>query len=192
MTAAWRSNVAKMRPRRWRGDRGGTNGSARGERTERTRPPRRPRAFGAERAGAGTEQGEIIARLERLEALIAAIAAHLHIERPGSQQSRAWRSGPRPAAAQAPAGPDHHAVVKTVARRVSGRLKLYHAERGYGFVVSPDAPGDVFFHRTDCRVDPASLEPSAAVIFDVVEMANGQSKAVNLTPRRPASGMPEE
>lgn len=178
-------NVAKTRPRRWRGDADRTSGPARGPRTDRRadrpRPLERPRAFGTERARA--EQGEIIARLERLEALIAAIAAHLHIERPGSPQGRGWRGGPRPAAAPAPAGPDLHAVVKTVARRLSGRLKLYHAERGYGFVVSPDLPGDVFFHRSDCRVDPGSLEPSSPLTFDLVEMANGQSKAVNVGPK---------
>jgi cold shock CspA family protein len=62
-------------------------------------------------------------------------------------------------------------------------MKLYHAERGYGFLVGPDVPGDVFFHRSDCRVDPASLEPSSAVTFDLVEMANGQTKAVNVGPK---------
>lgn len=183
MTATWRSNVAKMRPRRWRGDAGRTNGSARGGRTTSARPARRPRAFGAERAQ--PEQGEIIARLERLEALVAAIAEHLGIEPPSSRQGRAGRGGPRPGPAPAPvpARPEDHAVVKTVARRLSGRLKLYHAERGYGFLVTPDAPGDVFFHRSDCRIDPASLEASSPVTFDLVEMANGQSKAVNVGPK---------
>lgn len=176
--APWRSNVAKMRPRRWRGGGGRTNGSGRGGRTESTRPPRRPRAFGAERAGA--EQGEIIARLERLEALVEVIAEHLGIEPPASRQGRAGRAHPRPKPAPAPARPEDHTVVKTVARRLSGRLKLYHAERGYGFLVSTDVPGDVFFHRSDCRIDPDSLEASSPVTFDLVEMANGQSKAINV------------
>ena len=74
-------------------------------------------------------------------------------------------------------------MVKTLARRLSGRVKLYHQDRGYGFVVSPDVPGDIFFHRSDSRVDPASLEPSAAVTFDLAEMANGQSKAINVVPK---------
>ncbi len=181
--------MAKMRPRRWSGDGGSTNDAASRGRREGTRPPRRPQVSAAERAGTG--QGEIIARLDRLESLMAAIAAHLRIEPPASRQGRAWRGGPRPGAARAPITPEDHAVVKTVAPRLSGRLKLYHAERGYGFVVSPDTPGDVFFHRSDCRIDPASLEPSAPVTFDLVEMANGQSKAVNLAPRRPTPGPPE-
>jgi len=78
---------------------------------------------------------------------------------------------------------DPHAVVRTVARGLSGRIKQYHPGRSFGFVVSPDTPGDVFFHRSDCRTDPAALEPSATVTFDLVEMANGHVKAMNLAPR---------
>ncbi len=78
---------------------------------------------------------------------------------------------------------DAHAVVRTVSRRLSGRVKHYHPGRGFGFVVSPDTPGDMFFHRSDCRTDPAALEPSATVTFDLVEMANGQFKAVNVAPK---------
>ena len=181
MTAAWRSKVAKMRTRRWRGDRAGTKRPARGGRTEDARPSHRPQAFGAERAQ--REQGEIVARLERLEALVSAITEHLGIEGPASRQGRVVRRGARPGAGPAPARPEDHTVVKTVARRVPGRLKLYHAERGYGFLVSPDVPGDVFFHRSDCRTDPDSLGPSTALTFDLVEMANGQSKAVNVGPK---------
>ena len=181
MTAAWRSNVAKMRTRRWRSDGGGRDGSARRGRPERPRPPHRPQAFGAERAQ--REQGEIVARLDRLEALVSAISEHLGIEAPASQQGRAVRRGSRPGTGPVPARAQDHTVVKTVARRVLGRLKLYHAERGYGFLVSPDVPGDVFFHRSDCRTDPDSLGSSTALTFDFVEMANGQSKAVNVGPK---------
>lgn len=179
-----------MRPRRWRQDGSRSDGGAHRGRPERTGPPRRHQAFGSGRAA--VEQGEIIARLERLESLVAAIAAHLGIESRASRRDRASRGGPRPGTAPSPSTPDDHAVVKTVARRLSGRLKLYHADRGFGFVVSPDTPGDVFFHRSDCRIDPASLDPSAPVTFDLVEMANGQSKAVNLAPRRASPGPPEE
>ncbi len=180
MTGAWRRNVRKMRPRRWRDDGGRTDGPTRGGRSEGARPPHRPRAFAAERA---PELGEIVARLERLEALVGAIAEHLGIEAPASRQGRVVRRGARPGAGPAPARPEDHAVVKTVARRLPGRLKVYHAERGYGFLVSPDAPGDVFFHRSDCRTDPETLGPSSVLTFDLVEMANGQSKAVNVGPK---------
>lgn len=118
-----------------------------------------------------------------------AIAAHMGIEVPevgggGVRRGDARKGGVRKDVARRDAGaPDTHAVIRTVARRLSGRLKLYHAERGYGFVVTPDTPGDVFFHRSDCRTDPAMLGPSAAVTFDLVEMANGQFKAVNVVPK---------
>ncbi len=120
-----------------------------------------------------------------------AIAAHLGID-PAHPVPAAREQRPRDVRRSgAPGGSEHreadsedaHAVVRTVARRLSGRVKQYHPERGYGFVVSPDAPGDVFFHRSDCRADPVALEPSAVVSFDLVEMANGQFKAINLAPR---------
>lgn len=179
-----------MRPRRWRQDGNRRERAAYRGRPERTGPPPRRPAFGSGRPG--EEHGEIVARLERLESLIAAIAAHLGIEARGSRRDRAARGGPRAGSASSAGTPDDHAVVKTVARRLSGRLKLYHPDRGFGFVVSQDTPGDVFFHRSDCRIDPASLDPSAPVTFDLVEMANGQSKAVNLAPGRASPGPAEE
>lgn len=126
-----------------------------------------------------------MARLDRLESVVRAIAAHLGIEAYASRQSgtsrgEAPRDPPRRDARESGAE-SAHTVVRTVARRLSGRIKLYHPERGYGFVVSPGQAGEVFFHRSDCRTDPATLEPSAAVTFDLAEMANGHVKAVNLT-----------
>ena len=114
-----------------------------------------------------------------------AIAAHLGIEGQAPRQSSMSRSESLRDAvrhdARESGAESAHAIVRTVARRLSGRVKLYHPERGYGFVVSPGKAGEVFFHRSDCRTDPASLEPSATVTFDLAEMANGHVKAVNLT-----------
>jgi cold shock CspA family protein len=130
-----------------------------------------------------------MARLDRLETVVRAIAAHLGIETQGPRQggtsrSEAPRGAARGDARESGSGAESaHAIVRTVARRLSGRIKLYHPERGYGFLVSPGQAGEVFFHRSDCRTDPATLEPSAAVTFDLAEMANGHVKAVNLTGR---------
>ena len=130
-----------------------------------------------------------MARLDRLESVVRAIAAHLGIEAQGPRQggtsrSEALRDEPRRDAREPGSGAESaHTIVRTVARRLSGRVKLYHPERGYGFLVSPGQAGEVFFHRSDCRTDPATLEPAAAVTFDLAEMANGHVKAVNLAPR---------
>lgn len=155
------------------------------------RPFVRPRGEARREPPAGG--AEILARLQRLELLLLAITAHLGVEpEAGARPSR--RGGPVPAprterrrpagrGEATPSGADAHAVVRTVARHLAGRLKLFHADRGYGFVTSADSPEDIFFHRSDCRVDPASLEASAPVTFDLVEMANGQFKATDLEAR---------
>lgn len=154
------------------------------------RDRRGPRRGRGETPSAPVRGDDIIARLERLESVVTAIAARLGIDlgRPAAparppRPKGARRSEVRPGDGQREAAPGGaHAVVRTVARRLSGRIKQYQPGRGYGFAVSADTPGDVFFHRSDCRVDPATLEPGAAVTFDLVEMANGQFKAVNLAP----------
>jgi cold shock CspA family protein len=162
--------MVRRKPR-WEGGRGRADGPP--QRPRRPRPPR-------------SDEGGLIARLDRLESVVKAIAARLGIEAPevgrgAMQRSEARKDGaPGSWARREPKATDAHAVVRTVARRLAGRVKTYHPERGYGFVVSPDTPGDVFFHRSDCRTDPGGLEASATVTFDLVEMANGQSKAVNV------------
>lgn len=160
----------------------------------RARPP-------IERRPARPETDELVARLERLETLVAAIAEHLGV-RPG-------RLPPRRAAVRREGGkgPEEAAraarvVAHVTAAGLTGHVKLYHASRGYGFVVSPGAAGEVFFHRSDCRVDPETLEPGAEVVFDLAEMANGRLKAIRLRPRgtrpapstriRPVEPLPEE
>ena len=140
----------------------------------RGRPVRRP------------DGDDLLIRLERLEAVVTAIAEHLGV-RSGLAGRPGRRPGRRPAARRAPAGEtlpgaagEGHAVVRIVNRGLTGRIKLYNASRGYGFLVSSDAQGDVFFHRSDCRTDPSMLEPGTEVAFDLVQMANGQLKAVRI------------
>jgi cold shock CspA family protein len=174
MTDGRRGIVA--RAGNWRDKRGRTAGPPRPKRfrPERSRPPQ-------------AESGELIARLDRLESVVLAIAAHLGIEaraarRGGPSGADSLGEGDRRDARESRPS-DAHEIVRTVARRLSGRVKVYHPERGYGFVLSPGEAGEVFFHRSDCRTDPATLEPSAVVTFDLAEMANGHVKAVNLTLR---------
>jgi cold shock CspA family protein len=130
------------------------------------------------------DRDDLLARLDRLEAVVMAIAEHLGV-RPGRVPPRP-PAGRRAGAGGGWQGPGEgmHAVVRTVARGIMGRVKQYNTSRGFGFVLSSEAPGDVFFHRSDCRIDPSTLEPGAEVAFDLVEMANGQLKAVRLGPPR--------
>jgi cold shock CspA family protein len=166
----------------------GRAGNWRDRRVRTEGPPPRPKRFRPERSRPPhAESGEVIARLDRLESVVLAIAAHLGIEpeaarRGGTSGGDSLREGDRRDARESRAA-DAHEIVRTVARRLSGRIKVYHPERGYGFVLSSGEAGEVFFHRSDCRTDPATLEPSAVVTFDLAEMANGHVKAVNLTPR---------
>ena len=119
-------------------------------------PKARPRG----RAVRRPDGDDLLIRLESLEAVVTAIAEHLGV-----------RSG---------LAGEGHAVVRIVNRGLTGRIRLYNASRGYGFLVSSDAQGDVFFHRSDCRTDPSMLEPGTEVAFDLVQMANGQLKAVRI------------
>lgn len=137
---------------------------------------------------------DLVARLERLETLVAAIAEHLGVT-PGRRPPRraARRMGGREPAEAASAA---HMVAHVVAAGLEGYVKVYNALRGYGFIVSPGAAGDVFFHRSDCQVDPETLGPGAEIVFDLAEMANGQLKAIHLRSRgtksAPSAGMPVE
>ncbi len=140
----------------------------------------RPGAQPAGRASGRPATDDLIARLERLEAIVTAIAEHLGI-RPGrlsGRRSPAHREGGAGRKLGLPEAA--HAVVRIVAHGLLGRVKLYDTSRGYGFIVSPEAQGDVFFHRSDCQIDPSTLEQGAEVAFDLVEMANGQLKAVRI------------
>jgi cold shock CspA family protein len=149
------------------------------EAADRTEPAdrRARRPINRERMRPPTD--EIVVRLERLEALVTAIAEHLgvHADRLGRRRAGARREGPV-GPGEAPA--ETHMVARIAAVGLAGHVKLYNASRGYGFIVAPDAAGDVFFHRSDCRVDPASLEQGAEVAFDLAEMANGQVKAIHV------------
>ncbi len=140
---------------------------------------KRPRPGGMRRVSVRAAPDDVIVRLERLEAIVTAIAEHLGIglDRLSGRGRSARRAG---GAGRGPTPDAAHAVVRIVARGLLGRIKIYDASRGYGFVVSPDAEGDVFFHRSDCRDDPSTLEQGAQVGFDLVEMANGQVKAVRM------------
>ena len=61
-----------------------------------------------------------------------------------------------------------------------GKIKLYHADRGFGFIKPDDGTGDVFFHVTALR-DGDEVEVGAAVKFEIGHDAKtGKTKAVSV------------
>ena len=67
--------------------------------------------------------------------------------------------------------------------RLSGRIKWFSPEKGYGFIVKPDA-GEIFFHRSQV-IDEAldSLQEGVAVTFEQIVTDRGtEARQVRLEP----------
>lgn len=62
-----------------------------------------------------------------------------------------------------------------------GKVKWYSADKGFGFIV-PDYPadGDIFFHRSALKGDPAAAREGARVKFLCIEGRAGRLKAVDV------------
>jgi CspA family cold shock protein len=68
----------------------------------------------------------------------------------------------------------------------TGTLKMWNAERGYGFVADEAGGPDMFLHVTalqSAAIDPDSLRKGERLIFDVGRTRDGRTKADNV--RRP-------
>ena len=72
-------------------------------------------------------------------------------------------------------------------RRYSGRIKWFHADKGYGFIASDEfvsptsAQGDVFVHqRALAPGDEVRMKPGAAVTF-AVQQHRGRHIAAEVT-----------
>jgi CspA family cold shock protein len=67
--------------------------------------------------------------------------------------------------------------------RWSGRIKWFSLEKGYGFIVKPDA-GEIFFHRSqvlDAALD--SLQEGATVTFEQIVTDRGtEARKVRVEP----------
>jgi len=79
----------------------------------------------------------------------------------------------------------------TTGQFLSGTIKTYNAQKGFGFIVGSGAPGDVFFMRTDL---PALAQhedcKGCAVNFELMRTTDGKLRAKNITsaqiPTQPA------
>lgn len=63
---------------------------------------------------------------------------------------------------------------------ITGEVKFYKSDSGYGFIVRDDGEGDVFFHIKQLRTTGLeSLESGEKVSFEVEQTERG-SRAVNV------------
>jgi CspA family cold shock protein len=66
--------------------------------------------------------------------------------------------------------------------RMTGRVKWFHKQKGYGFIEADDGEGDVFIHYTDIPGDGfRSLEVGQKIEFEMIENDKGtQAKRVKI------------
>jgi len=65
---------------------------------------------------------------------------------------------------------------------LSGKVKFFNHDKGFGFITPNDGSGDVFVHITaiqDSHLD--SLSDTDEVTFDKVEGKNGKFQAENIS-----------
>lgn len=76
-----------------------------------------------------------------------------------------------------------------MAHKVRGVVKVYNAQKGFGFIVCADGSGEVFVHHSEIKAEKfikkgersRLLKQGETVEFNVVIQADGQRKATNVT-----------
>jgi len=62
-----------------------------------------------------------------------------------------------------------------------GVIKHFNADRGYGFIKTPEHPTDVFVHIKDAqKARIGDLKEGDALTFDIVAVKDGKFAASNL------------
>ena len=66
---------------------------------------------------------------------------------------------------------------------VTGKVKWFNQEKGYGFITSDEDNKDIFVHYTAIQADGfKTLEEGQAVSYDIVDSNRGP-QAQNVTPQ---------
>ena len=66
--------------------------------------------------------------------------------------------------------------------KMSGAVKWFDTEKGYGFIIPDDGSKDVFVHQMQIHAPGfRSLDKDEPVEFDLEEQQDGKIKAVNVT-----------
>ena len=64
-----------------------------------------------------------------------------------------------------------------------GKLKMWNANRGYGFIADAAGGPDMFLHISDLKeagIDPDTIKVGDRFTFDVTPTRDGKTKANNL------------
>ena len=63
------------------------------------------------------------------------------------------------------------------ADRISGRIKWFNPDKGYGFILRDDADPDIFVHISAFRCGKENIQPGDAVEFEVESSQRGPRAA---------------